>query len=521
MKITPNYQLKAFNLSVNNEKLHTNPSFAGMKKQIAEKVLPATVGVITAGTVLAMQNGKTKEAEPAEAKQKADVKQDIPTREEFEKMMDKDKCSRYAKSEWLEAYDTDAKTTMAFYNLKDKEGIRYADENYLTMYRIENYHKHPELVKQVVDTEDENGVRIFSFRMAEAIVNRVADSPNGLTKMLSLKDDYGNLRFQNPDDYIAAEVFEKYPEEAEKYAMAKDEMGNYRFNGKDINMITNAKMLEKPIEKDPNKSDGAYHHRLDTINDIVEAKSDGYIKTEDIDNILSLKRNDGSFVFNELPDFRTIRCSAEEPELFSKISNVKTPNRYKYVESDYIASLIKDFRFYPEEATRLLQIPTENPFDSRFSELDIIPTRLDASKLLKSAPKAFMLLTNMKRGEYNNDGYRFSLKDICKIMLNVGSMDEKGNIKEFSKEDMKAIYNLSKIEVINRRNNYRGLDTDDICKLFNIYKKYPKETQKIVTEYANLDKYNDFELIIPDETDIEMFKSNPESFENTYVKRYQ
>ncbi len=508
MNISPNYNVNyfRFNNKINNNEGQTEPqelktpAFKMNKQQAAMTGATALAAAVTGGL---------------QAVKNMNAKEEIPTREEFEKMLESN-CDR---KDWLGAYDKDAKTTLAFYNIEDIDGNRFADKDYFSKYDLnERYSKHPELVKQVVNTEDANGIRIFSFQAAKNIVNATADYPNGLAKMLSMKDDFGGLRFKDLDDYMAAEVFEKYPEEAEKYAMAKDDMGNYRFSGYDINKITAAKMGEDFIEKDPENIDTGYIGRIDDINAIIEAKKDGDIKAEDIDTVLNLKRKDGSFVFDTLPDYKTIIDYLDEPELFSQIADTKTPNRQKYVEKDNIRSLMRSFRSYPEETKRLLQMPSTSPYDSRFTANDIIASRLDAPKVYKNAPKTFNALASLRKGDYLNDGYRFSLYDIDKIIMNV-AMSKDGNINELSKEDIKAVCDLAKTEVRNERGRWHYLETDDICKLLDIYKKYPKEVKAIVTEYAKLDKYEDYEVVIPDEMDIEIFKNNPESMERAYVKR--
>jgi hypothetical protein len=442
----------------------------------------------------------------------------IPTREEFEKMLDSEEATRCDKEYWLSAYDKDAKNTLAFYNMEDKDGNKYRDNDYLTQYECDIRYQRPDLVKQIVDTEDDNGLRIFSFKTAKIIGDSHRDFPNGLAKMLNLRNDYGNLRFKDDEDYVAAEVFEKYPEEAEKYAMAKDELGNYRFSGSEVRNITLAKMLNEFITKEPDNRNYNYIHRIDNTNRIVNGKLIGEIKPEDIDNIMNLRRNDGSFVFNYLPNYYTICKYTEEPELFSDIANTRTPNRNRYVNEYKIADLMTAFRFYPEETKYLLQVPTKSQFESRYSEDNIINSELDAQKLYKAAPKTFASLASLKKKEYT-DCNRFNLHEICKIMINIGLKDKVENISEFSKEDMKVINKLSQIQVRDKRNNWRYLKTDDICKLFNIYKQYPKETEEIITKYAIKDRFGDYILIIPDKIDIEIYQNNPDSFENVYAKR--
>ncbi len=510
MNISPNYNVNyfRFNNKINHNEGQTEPQELKtpafkMNKQQAAMTGAAALAAAVAGGLQAVKNMNAKEEET------------IPTREEFEKMLE----ANSDREDWLEAYDKDAKTTLAFYNIEDIDGNHFADKDSFSKYDLnKRYSKHPELVKQVVDTEDANGIRIFSFQAAKNIVNATADYPNGLAKMLSMKDDFGGLRFKDLDDYIAAEVFEKYPEEAEKYAMAKDEMGNYRFSGYEINKITAAKMGEDFTEKDPENGDAGYIGRIEDINAIIEAKKDGEIKAEDIDTLLNLKRNDGSFVFNTLPDYKTIIKYLDEPELFSQIADIRTPNRKRYVDNDDIVSLMTSFRFYPEETKCLLQMPSTSPYDSRFTASDIIASRLDAPKAYKNAPKAFNALASLQKGDYLNDGYRVSLRDIDRIIINT-AMSRDGNINELSKEDMKAVSDLAKIRIRNCRGNWHYLEADDICKLLDIYKKYPQETKSIITGYAKLDEYEDYKLVIPDETDIEIFKKNPESMERAYVKR--
>ena len=104
-------------------------------------------------------------------------------------------------------------------------------------------------------------------------------------------------------------------------------------------------------------------------------------------------------------------------------------------------------------------------------------------------------------------------------MKKVGNKENLEDITEFSKEDMKAIHDLAKIQVRNKHNRWSYLKTDDICELFDIYKEYPIETKKIITEYAQTDSIRDYKLIIPDKFDIETYQNNPQSLENIYIKR--
>jgi len=316
--------------------------------------------------------------------------------------MKKDDVGIFQIEKYLKQYDKDAEKTVAFYNM----------------------------LKQVVNTEDDNGLQIFSMDLARIIAEKSENFPKGLTTMLSMRDDFGNLRFKKHEDYIAAEVFEKYSEEAQNYANMRDEMGNYRFGGEEID-------------------------------EIVKAKFGGLIKPNDIDNILNLKRNDGSYVFDKLPDSDEIEHYAEEPELFTEICNIKTPNRNNYVSSNCILALMQQYRHYPEETKKILQMGY-NGIDSRFSEHDMIKNN-DAPYVYKNAPKAFVSLASLKKGRYNNDGYRFELSDICKIIKSVNNSSE---ISELSKEDLKAINELSKIRVpdYSSRRDPGLLEADEICK---------------------------------------------------------
>lgn len=151
--------------------------------------------------------------------------------------------------------------------------------------------------------------------------------------------------------------------------------------------------------------------------------------------------------------------------------------------------------------------------------MDIAGTGYEAQKLFKAAPKTFMSLASLTKGDYRNEGYSFTLYDVCKIMKKVGNKEKIKDITEFSKEDMKVINDLAKIEVRNHRGDWFYLDADKICKLFDIYKEYPKETKEIITKYAINGDYGHYMLIIPDKSDIEAYQKNPQSFENVYVKR--
>ena len=480
MNITTYYQSKNFDLKVTKHQSQTNPSF-GINKHLVEQgakaIKPLVIGAaVTAGTVIAMQNGSNPP--------KVNKNNIIPTKEEFKAIMEKDGIDEYEQNSWLNAYNNNAEKTIAFYILEDSDGNKFIDNEELIYYNIrdEKFFSHPELVQQVVNTEDENGLHPFSFTNACEIVNIAADNSNGLTKMLSLKDGFGRLRFSNIRDYIAAEVFEKYPEEAEKYANSQDEIGNYRFNG-------------------------------ESIAEIVKAKKEGIIKPEDIENVLNLRRNDGSYVYpHYLPDNNIIELYADNKKIFTEICSIKTADG-NYVEPN--TSLVRDYEDFPNETKHLLQL-ADDFGRARFSQIDIGHCRLSAPKFYKKAPKTFMALALLKDSRDNNE-YRFCIDDICTIITD---RDYSNRISEFNKEDFKTIFDLSRVTTLqiedNRVRPYRILDKNEIIYLFNTYKKYPIETKEIMKNYYIEDKWGNTVSLIPSEKDVELYINNRAEFDKKY-----
>ncbi len=464
MNITPNYQLTTFNYTrLNNQPLQTNPSFGNKTTKLVEPAIAAGIGAIVWG----LQN----------ANKSKDNEVKLPTREEFEKTLNEEKIVNIKK--YLEAFDKDPKNTIAIYNLADKYGKRIADE--ISINRLTKIMKHPELIKEIIDTENEFGLQQFSGDDAIYFPDNVTNYPNGLRKMLNMRDEFGGLRFQQRDDYVAAEVFEKYPEEAEKYANMLDEYGNYRFDGNKIDKI-------------------------------VKAKKEGLIKPEDIDNIMNLKRDDGSYVFKELPSCENIKLYIQEPELFKAVCNIKIPSRDKYTQDFYkLPGLLSAYKSYPQETKHLLQIPGKDEFESRFSEKDIIDTMGYAQIIFKNAPKTFMALASLKK----DNGYRFDLSDICEIVKSI-----KGSkLSELSIEDMKVIHELSQIQTTKKhRIDHYNLKTEEICKLFNTYKLYPVETKEIINSYFTRNEDNDEVPLIPTGDDVKLYIENREEFDKKYEK---
>ena len=450
MNISPNYCLKSFNSNVSTQQLQTNPSF-GIKSYVtpAVTILTGTAASALAAQLLVNLNTtKTGRKDTADTVIEDNNKLELPSRDEFKNMMKNLGFTKSYTNTMLDKYDINAYKAFDDYNL----------------------------IKQIVESEDDNGLQIFSCRDAFKISKEANNFSRGLTKMLELKDNFGNLRFENFKDYVAAEVFEKYPAEAEKYADLKDEMGNFRFCGKEID-------------------------------EIVKAKVNNIFKPEDIDNILNLKRNDGCYVFNKLPDCNTIESYIKEPELFTEICNIKTPNNGKYVKSDFISRLIPLYKQYPEETKHLLQMSGFDELNSRFSEKEIIDKSYNLQKIYKNAPRTFRTLASLRTND-DNKLYRFNLSGICEIIKYVSSG---GEISEFSKENIRTINELSKISV---DDGY--LNVDNICKLFYVYKHYPEETREIMNNYSSEDEDGDVCTLIPSEEDVKLYIENCNEFNKKY-----
>lgn len=486
MNIILDYQLKSFNSRANNQQIQTNPSF-GMKKQIVDTSAKVVAQLIPATTVLAVQNGKAKKIEQTSAAQQKEVKQEIPTREEFKQMLEKDGViNDWMIDNWLDEYDNNPQNTIEYYNMTDKTGDRLAKELYISS--SAEIIKHPKLFKKIIDTENDFGIQQFKCNDVECFPDNVHNYLNGLETMLNMKDKNGSLRFQKPDDYVAAEVFEKYPNMAMAYADAKDDIGNYRFTGQ-------------------------------AIYNIINAKTGGEYPTDKIDEIMNLKRPDGTYVYNDFPKYQVDTFMGEE-DSFKKLVTLRVPGENNYLSEHEISSLMTPFRCFPKETIQLLQMSAIGTKKPRFSTLDISKVSLEACYCFQKAPISFNALANIRNREGD---LALTLKGICDIIksLELASNEQENNI-HIVKEKIKMVGTLAKVQYMSEGGNARyDMDTDQIIEATKTYKEYPKETVEIISNYKGKRSFLRKEAVIPSKEDIKLYIENITEFDKKYQKNIE
>ncbi len=473
MNITPNYNINylRFNQRISNQSNQTepveikNPAFKMNSKTIQAGAVAAAISAAVTGGLEATKNLNNKKEEK------------IPTREEFETTLDENtKLKNHKKKYWLKAFDKNPKNTLAFYYLEDDKGNRFVDDKkcYFDIDDIANSEKvfnNPELVREIINKEDENGIKLFSFGQAIKVAENIADYPNGFKLMMSIKDKDGDFRFRNVyKDFEHVNIFEEKPELAVKYANMKNETGYPRFDMEAIN-------------------------RLVELNNTFDAA--------DIDNALELKRDNGDYLFDDAPQDVALDALKENPKEFLELCNIKVPNRYKYIQPDVYTSArtLHAYKNYPEETKTLLQMPHQNIYNqTRFEQPDI---NIDISKAFKYAPKSFLALSKIQDEKGN---YRFSAYDIHNFLE---------DLKELDKETIKAINELSKIEY--QRDGERGrwteLDNNQIKEGIEAYKKYPEETEYIIQHYLRTTPKYEEEPYIPTIKQVERFINDRQNFE--------
>jgi len=258
------------------------------KKQQIKRVLPfvtTLAGIRTANKKSNQPNNTIPSKDICELPKKPlnaqsqDVTQDnIPTREEFENTISY-KIPRYdeAFQSWLDCYDKSPEYALKFWNMKNSAGVSLLDSgaydnmkvydafscSYRPVFPINNVKKlkvndianYYMALQKLVDLKDnKDSVIISNMDTAVDIITYLSYSADsfsqikfdGVIRILTLKDSNDNFRFDvNNNDLSdeirgAAEFFGRYPEEAAKYALEKDENGKFKFNLCDLRDIASS-----------------------------------------------------------------------------------------------------------------------------------------------------------------------------------------------------------------------------------------------------------------------------------------
>lgn len=475
MNITPNYNVNYLKFSPkirNNEgqsepKELNQPAFK-MNAKTASAASAALTAVVAGGIQAAKNLNKSAE--------------EIPSKEAFAKILNEQVTLKdYEKEQWLKAYDINPENTLAFYNLEDNEGNRFIDnQDYYSIDDIaENSDKlfnNPQLIKEICDIEDDNGIKLFNFNQATQVVLDVADHLSGFKTMMSIKDKNGDFRFKNSnEDFKYVKIFEEQPELATKYADMINEIGYPRFN-------------------------------INQINRLIELSKKYDVK--DIDKALELKRDDGSYIFDDVPVEDAMEALKENPKEFLELCNIRIPKRERYIEPYYSTNTrtLVAYKEYPEATKTLLQMPNPDVYnDTRFDQENI---NIYVAKAYNKAPKSFMALSKIRDREGK---LRFSASDISEIL---------SNLEELDKETIKAINGLSKIEYLKegRWGRWRRLDINQIKEGLEAYKVYPNETKYIIQHYLRTSPEYKQEPYVPNVRQVECFINNRKDFEFCLTK---
>ena len=484
MKITSSYNLNLFkvNEQVNDQQLLTKPSFRARQKiltQGVQKVVPPAIAMVSAGTVLAMHNGKVTEPESITKTPDTNEVKNIPTKEEFQNILKEENIihSKYTRQEWLAFYEKNPEKTLNLYYLTDKAGNRFATLSMPHSENIEDF----DLFKEILETETENEIQPFTFQDAGNILFATRYYQNGLRTMLSLRDDDGNLRFTNWRDYeLGVKAFEENPEIATDLANVKDDLGNYRYSGY-------------------------------TIDRLVEAATIDKYPTEKLDNFMNLKRPDGTYVND---DFNPTEMSffLENPEIYTKLCGLRTANSNKYIPNDEISYAIFPYARFPKETEEILQMKFKNK--ARFSTRELNENPL-AALTLREAPKSFKILANT---EYYYDN-RFKMLDLSEIveLMNTFELAEKEKTNPAKLKETLAM--IKTFLSITPASDIK-LTTEQMKEASKSYNKYPQETIEIIQNYVIEEKTPAGRIIertqIPTEDDTKLYKENREKFDKIY-----
>ncbi len=156
--------------------------------------------------------------------QNTEPEEEMPSYEEFEKMLNDDiNISGDNKEHLCRKFKEDPQNAWALYNFKDENGYRYYwldNARYKTVY--------PEIAKILLNIQNDNGCKLFNLNKAADLSPEAAEYPIGFAAMLSVQDEYGQKRFE-PYDFSYAKDFEINPQKAIEMATAKNELGNYKY----------------------------------------------------------------------------------------------------------------------------------------------------------------------------------------------------------------------------------------------------------------------------------------------------
>ncbi|MBR1460037.1 hypothetical protein IJ596_00180 [bacterium] len=379
---------------------------------------------------------------------------ELPSQTDFDEMIkNDDRLGEFGKKKWRSSYEKDPLKTWLYYNMKDAEGLSVVTISE----RYPGYiHGRPEIVQELLNVRDKNGIRLFSFDDAVKLSKEAAYVIAGIDRMLRLKDENGGFRFRDRHSYVdAAEYFKEFPTLAINLAYEKDELGNYKYGG--------GAELARAIEK---------------------------------------------IIYPSLRSPQIQHSKTPKP-----ISEIKSPDGESFDLSDDKTKekILSLYEKYPKEFETFVQLSRrESNRESRFDMHDI---NEDVLKYLKYAPKTFMTLTNT-RIEINYMKH-LHLPSITYIMSQCCIDSKTGDIHEIDQQDLKSIMML--LKSLDGRDHFETKEIEDIVRAKDIYKKYPVETVEIMRKYRSDKNKNKDKIFVPTEADIKLYINNTDEFNRLHL----
>ena len=375
----------------------------------------------------------------------------LPNQADFDNMINNDdRLGKDGKDSWIRSYKRNPQKTWLYYNMKDPEGQSVIN---ISLPYQGYTHGRPEIVQELINIKDENGIRLFSFDDAVKLSEEAANVLGGLRTMFQLRDENGGFRFPDRHSYVdAAKYFKEYPQLATAIAYEKDELGNYKY--------------------------GYGNQIVDQINE----------------RIRSLIKNP------EKP----------QPKPPKPISEIKSPGgeSFDLSNDENREKILSLYEKYPKEFETFVQLSRRE--SNREPRFDMHDVNEDALKYLKYAPQTFMKLTNT-RIEINYIKY-LHLPSITYFMSKCCVDPETKEIHEMDPKDLKSIMML--LKSLDGRDHFETDEIKDIFRAKDIYKKYPVETVQIMRKYRS--DRNKNKRLVPTEEDIQLYIKDRKKFNSLH-----